>query len=94
LTELLFKNGYQLVDDASKADLELQIKYSSVVKKRKNLGIFFFVPFFKSYNDQGVEVEATFITHKCSRNKKYRARYDFEISSAIASDLKQSENKQ
>lgn len=93
LRNLIVKNGYQLVDDAAKADLELKIEYSSLVKKKKNVGIVFLIPFFSSYNVEGFNVKSTFTTNKCSRNKIYRAEHQFEISSAIVSDLKQLESK-
>jgi len=89
LKDILVKNGYELVEDRSRADLELQIKYRSTVKKRGNFGIVFFVPFYNSWDTTVLDIEATFVTNTCARNKTYRVQHQWYFESTLPSDIRQ-----
>jgi hypothetical protein len=87
LGDQLVRNGYQLIENAEQADLEIKLEYSPIVRKKRTLLIILFVPSLDSYEVRGFNVKSTFTTKKCSRKKIYQAEGNFEINSALLSDL-------
>lgn len=83
-----YYSGYKIAESAYASDVKLQVEYTLLSKKKKHeVDIFFLIPFFNSYDVEGVEAKATYETDNGSFEKTYYGEREMIIYD-ITMDLK------